>query len=95
MQTATPGHGDVSAAAAGSVDGLAEGPFVLTEEQLALLERFKPILRIDRQYDYKPASVLGAVESRGNLLRTGHGELVARAGHEPGLSVALLATYAL
>ena len=67
----------------------------LTEDERVLVQRHKPILRFDRQYDYKPASVLGAVENAGNLLRTGHGELVGRAGDEPGLSLGLLATYAL
>jgi hypothetical protein len=66
----------------------------LSARERALLERHRPILRFDRQYDYKPASVLSAVENAGNLLRTGYGELVARAGDEPGLSLDLLATYA-
>jgi hypothetical protein len=81
------------ASADGSVASPAEAPLGLTEGQRVLLERHRPILRFDRQYDYKPASVLGAVENRGNLVRTGHGELVARAGDDPGLSLELLATY--
>jgi hypothetical protein len=89
MYTTRAGGEDGGAATGGPADA----PFVLTDEQLALLERHKPILRLDRQYDYKPASVLGAVENAGDLLRTGHGELVARAGEEPGLSLDLLATY--
>jgi hypothetical protein len=93
MQTAKASPRNDGAIPEAPVDGLAESPLVLAEEHRVLLERHKPILRFDRQYDYKPASVLGAVENHGNLLRTGHGELVARAGDEPDLSLELLATY--
>jgi hypothetical protein len=68
-------------------------PLGLTADERALLERHKPILRFDRQYDYRPASVLGVVENAGNVLRTGHGELVARAGGEPPLSLDVLGAY--
>ncbi len=62
-------------------------------EELGLLTRHRPILRYDRQYDYRAASVLGAVENPGNVLRRGEGEVVARAGGEPPLSLELLASY--
>ena len=41
-----------------------------TTSDLELLGRHKPLLRFDRQYDYRLASVLGMVENAGNLLRT-------------------------
>jgi|GEM_PF-3111731 len=62
-------------------------------KELGLLTRHRPILRYDRQYDYRAASVLGAVENPGNVLRRGEGEVVARAGGEPPLSLELLASY--
>jgi hypothetical protein len=93
MQTTNAGYAAERAWVDGSVGGSAEAPLSLTEAEHVVLERHKPILRFDRQYDYKAASVLGAVENRGNLLRTGHGELVGRAGDDPGLSLELLATY--
>jgi hypothetical protein len=68
-------------------------PHELSAYERALLERHRPILRFDRQYDYRPAAVLGAVQNAGNLLRTGHGDLVARSGGAPDLTLELLATY--
>jgi hypothetical protein len=62
-------------------------------EEIALLERHRPVLRYDRQYDYRVASVLGAVENPGNILRRFDGEVLARAGGEPELSLELLAAY--
>jgi hypothetical protein len=62
-------------------------------EEIALLERYRPVLRYDRQYDYRAASVLGAVENPGNILRRFDGEVLARAGGEPELSLGLLAAY--
>jgi len=62
-------------------------------EEIALLERHRPVLRYDRQYDYRAASVLGAVENPGNILRRFDGEVLARAGGEPALSLELLAAY--
>ena len=63
------------------------------QDELDLLERHRPILRYDRQYDYQAASVLSAVENRGNILRRFDGEVIARAGGEPALSLELLTSY--
>lgn len=62
-------------------------------DDLALLERYKPLLRFDRQYDYRLASVLGIVENPGNLLRTADGEAIARVGGGPALTLELLTSY--
>jgi hypothetical protein len=62
-------------------------------DDLALLERYKPLLRFDRQYDYRLASVLGIVENPGNLLRTADGEVIARVGGDPALTLELLTAY--
>jgi hypothetical protein len=62
-------------------------------DELGLLRRNRPILRYDRQYDYRASSVLGAVENPGNVLRRGEGEVIARAGGEPPLSLELLTSY--
>ena len=43
-----------------------------------LLERHRPVLRYDRQYDYRLAAVDGVVENAGNLLRRVDGEVIAR-----------------
>ncbi len=63
------------------------------QDELKLLERHRPILRYDRQYDYRAASVLSAVENRGNILRRFDGEVIARAEGEPALSLELLTSY--
>jgi hypothetical protein len=63
------------------------------QDEFELLERHRPILRYDRQYDYRAASVLGAVENPGNILRRFDGEVIARAGGEPALSLELLTSY--
>jgi hypothetical protein len=68
-------------------------PRSAAEPELLLLKRHRPILRYDRQYDYRAASVLGAVENPGNVLRRWDGEVIARAGGEPQLSLELLASY--
>lgn len=62
-------------------------------DDLALLERHKPLLRLDRQYDYRLASVLGMVENPGNLLQTSDGEVIARVGGDPELTLELLTAY--
>ncbi|MGH2985369.1 MAG: hypothetical protein ACRDLO_01610 [Solirubrobacterales bacterium] len=62
-------------------------------DDLVLLERYKPLLRFDRQYDYRLASVLGIVENPGNLLRTADGEVIARVGGDPALTLELLTAY--
>ncbi|HEX9967014.1 MAG TPA: hypothetical protein VGB06_03610 [Solirubrobacterales bacterium] len=65
----------------------------ISSNDLDLLERHRPLLRYDRQYDYRASSVSGAVENPGNVLRRGEGEVVARAGGEPPLSLDLLSDY--
>jgi hypothetical protein len=60
---------------------------------LELLMRFRPLLRYDRQYDYRVTSALGAVENPGNILQRNEGEVIARADGEPPLSLALLGGY--
>ena len=62
-------------------------------DALTLLERHKPLLRFDRQYDYRLASVHGIVENPGNLLRTADGEVIARVGGDPALTLELLTAY--
>ena len=59
----------------------------------ALLERHRPLLRFDRQYDYRAAAVEGVIENAGNLLRTRYGEVIARAAGEPELTLDLLRGY--
>jgi hypothetical protein len=62
---------------------------------LELLRRHRPLLRYDRQYDYRAASALTIVTNPGNLLRTADGEVIARAGsgESPALSLELLTSY--
>jgi microsomal dipeptidase-like Zn-dependent dipeptidase len=60
---------------------------------LALLERHKPLLRFDPQYDYRLLAVESAVENPGNVLRTDDGEVLARAGGSPALSLTTLSAY--
>jgi len=62
-------------------------------EDLRLLERHRPVLRLDRQYDYQLASVRGVVENPGNLLRSSDGEVIARVGGDPALTLELLTAY--
>ena len=59
----------------------------------ALLERHRPLLRYDRQYDYRVAAVEGVVENAGNLLRTRSGEVIARSAGDPALTLELLHGY--
>ena len=60
---------------------------------IELLRRHVPLLRFDRQYDYRLAAVEGIVENPGNLLRTADGEVIARVGGEPALTLDLLSAY--
>jgi hypothetical protein len=60
---------------------------------LELLERHKPLLRYDRQYDYRASRVDGMVENPGNLLMSSQGELIATVGGDPGVTFELLAAY--
>lgn len=69
------------------------GPGADAADAMALLERHKPLLRYDRQYDYRLTSVLGVVENPGNLLRRADGELIARVGGDPALTLELLTAY--
>ena len=65
----------------------------LDDEGLALLERHKPLLKFDPQYDYRLLAVESAVENRGNVLRTDDGEVIARAGGSPRMSLRTLSSY--
>jgi hypothetical protein len=65
----------------------------VSDDDISLLHRHRPVLRYDRQYDYRASSVSTAVENQGNVLRRGEGEVIARAGGEPPLSLALLRDY--
>ena len=47
---------------------------------LELLSRHAPVLRLDRQYDYRLTSISSILENPGNLLRPRDGEVIARAG---------------
>ncbi len=60
---------------------------------MALLERHKPLLRFDRQYDYRLTSVQAMVENPGNLLRSADGEVIARVGGDPELTLERLSAY--
>ena len=59
----------------------------------SLLERFRPELHYDRQYDYRATAVETLVENPGNLLRRFDGEVIARVGGAPELSLELLSSY--
>jgi hypothetical protein len=62
--------------------------------ELELLRRHRPLLRYDRQYDYRASSALTIVANPGNLLRTSDGEVIARVGDESAaLSLELLTSY--
>jgi hypothetical protein len=68
---------------------------------LELLERHKPVLRFDPQYDYRTLNASSALANAGNLLLRDHGEVIARSPlglddlttyeHEPGDFLALAA----
>jgi hypothetical protein len=68
-------------------------PNSATSPDLELLEQHKPVLHFDRQYDYRAASVLGMVQNAGNLLRRSDGEVIARVGGDPPLTLDLLSGY--
>jgi microsomal dipeptidase-like Zn-dependent dipeptidase len=65
----------------------------LDDERLALLERHKPLLRFDPQYDYRLLAVEAAVENHENVLRTDDGDVIARVGGSPSLSLDTLSAY--
>src|SRR5215210_2749726 len=56
----------------------------------ALLDRFRPRLCYDRQYDYLTCAVETMVENPGNLLRRRDGDVVARVDGRPKLTLGLL-----
>jgi hypothetical protein len=58
-----------------------------------LFERHRPLLLVDRQYDYRVLAAESAVENQGNLLRRLDGEVIARARRDPELSLDLLTGY--
>jgi hypothetical protein len=58
-----------------TAEGTPGSEFVAKRER-ELLERHKPVLRFDRQYDFCVASVLGIFINEGNVLRTRRGERV-------------------
>ena len=55
-----------------------------------LLDRFRPCLVYDRQYDYRALAVESAVANPGNLLRRRDGDVIARTGAEPPLTLEVL-----
>jgi hypothetical protein len=59
----------------------------LDADRRALLERHKPLLRFDPQYDYRLLAVESAVENPGNILRTADGQVIARSKGRPSLSL--------
>ena len=58
-----------------------------------LLERHRPLLRFDPQYDYRVLAAASAVDNAGNLLRRRDGEVIARAGGTPPLGLDTLTAY--
>ncbi len=73
---------------------MAEYPEIdLDPDELALLERHKPRLHFDPQYDYRLLAADSAVDNLGNLLRRRDGEVIARSGGEPPLSLQTLLDY--
>jgi hypothetical protein len=63
------------------------------EADLELLRRHRPLLRFDRQYDYRVLAASSAVENPGNLLRRDDGEVIARAHEPPPLDLDTLTRY--
>jgi hypothetical protein len=58
-----------------------------------LLDRHRPLLLFDPQYDYRVLAAESAVENEGNLLRRFDGEVLARSRGDPELSLELLTRY--
>ena len=75
------------------VDAILDAELDLDGYRLGLLDRHKPLLRFDPQYDYRLLAVESAVENPGNVLRTSDGEVIARSGGSPELSLGTLSTY--
>ena len=58
-----------------------------------LLDRHRPLLRFDAQYDHRVLAASSAVEQDGNLLRREDGEVLARRAHGAGLDLDTLTAY--
>jgi len=65
----------------------------LTDSDRELLERHKPVLRFDPQYDYRVLAASSAVANPGNVLRRNHGELLARSTDARPLELDALVGY--
>jgi hypothetical protein len=65
----------------------------LTAWERALLERHLPILRFDRQYDYRPASVLAWSGTRATFFAQDRASWWRWAGGGPALSLDPLSGY--
>jgi microsomal dipeptidase-like Zn-dependent dipeptidase len=65
----------------------------LDADRRTLLERHKPLLRFDPQYDYRLLAVESAVENPGNILRTADGQVIARSKGSPSLWLDTLSAY--
>lgn len=63
------------------------------DRDLDLLARHRPVLRFDPQYDYRVLAASSAAENPGNILRRFDGEVIARAGADPPLSLETLTDY--
>ncbi|MGH2741082.1 MAG: hypothetical protein ACRDN8_01105 [Thermoleophilaceae bacterium] len=60
---------------------------------LELLERHKPVLMFDPQYDYRTLAAGSALANPGNLLLRDHGELIARSTDAKPLELDALTAY--
>jgi len=74
-------------------DAILDPELDLDAERLELLNRHRPLLRFDPQYDYRLLAAESAVENGGNVLRTDDGEVIARSGGSPSLSLTTLSAY--
>jgi hypothetical protein len=69
-----------------------ESELAATEES-ELLDRHRPVLRFDPQYDYRVLAAESAVNNPGNIVRRFDGELIARATGDPPLDINTLTRY--
>jgi hypothetical protein len=60
---------------------------------LELLQRHKPVLKFDPQYDYRTLAASSALANPGNLLLREHGELIARSSEAAPLGLESLTAY--
>jgi hypothetical protein len=65
----------------------------MTPDELELLNRHRPVLRFDPQYDYRLLAAESAIGNPGNLIRAGGRNVIATAGGEPPLSIETLSGY--